>query len=59
MKTRFESDDDSPINKIIIIPVCLIIVRDVFEEDSKYYPQFLLHDCFYEHEEVINLLVVN
>ena len=51
MKIRFESDDDLLISKIIIIPVCVIIMRDVFEEDSKYYPQVLLHDCFYEHEE--------
>ena len=59
MKIRFESDDDLPISKIINIPVCVIIIRNVFEEDSKYYPQVLLHDCFYEHEEDINPLVVN
>ena len=58
MKIRFESDGDLPISKIINIPVCVIIIRGVFEEDSKYYPQVLLHDCFYEHEENINPLVV-
>ena len=42
MKIRFESDDDLPISKIINIPVCVIIIRSVFEEDSKYYPQVLL-----------------
>ena len=35
------------------IPVCVIIIRGVFE-DGKYYPQDLLHECFYEHEENIN-----
>ena len=50
MKIKFESDDDLPISKIINIPVCVIIIRGVFEEDSKYYPQVLLHDCFYEYE---------
>ena len=61
MKTKFESDDDLPFSKIINIPVCVIIIRGVFEEDSKYYPQVLLHDCFYEHEEDINpcIIVVN
>ena len=39
--------------------MCVIIIRGVFEEDSKYYPQVLLHDNFYEHEEDINPLVVN
>ena len=36
MKIRFESDDDLPINKIINIPVCVIIIRGAFTEDSKY-----------------------
>ena len=51
MKIRFESDDDLQISKIINIPVCVIMIRGFLEEDSKYYPQILLHDCFYEHEE--------
>ena len=51
MKIKFESDDDLPLGKLINIPVCAIIVKDVFEEDSKYYPQVLLHECFYEYEE--------
>ena len=45
MKIRFESDDDLPISKIINIPVRVIIIRGVFEEDSKYYPQVLL--CYF------------
>ena len=32
MKIRFELDD----SKIINIPVCVIIIRGAFEEDSKY-----------------------
>ena len=39
--------------------MCVIIISRVFEEGSKYYPQVLLHDCFYEHEEDINPLVAN
>ena len=58
MKTKFESDDDLPFSKIINIPLCVIIIRGVFEEDSKYYPQVLSYDCLYEHEENINPPVV-
>ena len=59
IKIKFESDDDLAISKTIIIPVCVIIIRSVFEEDSKYYPKVLLHECFYGHEEEINPLVLN
>ena len=51
MKIKFQSDDDLPLSKIKNIPVYVIIVRGVFKEDNKYYPQVLLHECFYEHEE--------
>ena len=59
LKIKFESDDDLPFSSIINIPLCVIIIRGVFEQDSKYYPQVLLHYCFYEHKEDINPLVVN
>ena len=58
MKIKFESDDDLPLGKIINFPVCVIIAKGVFEEDSKYYPQVLLHECFYEYEENIDTPVV-
>ena len=58
MKTKFETDDDLPLGKILNIPVCVVIVRGVFEKDSKYYPQVLLHECFYEYEEDIYSPVV-
>ena len=54
MKIKSESNDDLPISKIINIPACVIIIRGGFEEDSKYYPQVLLHECFYEHKENMN-----
>ena len=42
------------------IPVCIIIVRSVFEEDGKYYPQVLLHKCLHEYakQNIINPTVV-
>ena len=56
MKINF--DNDLPFSKISNIPVCLIIVKGVFEKDSKCYPQVLLHECFYEYEENIDSPVV-
>ena len=48
MKTKFNSDNDLPLNKILKLHMLTIIVRSVFEEDGKYYPQVFLHECFYE-----------
>ena len=49
MKIKFESDDDLPLGEVLNIPVCVLIIRGVFKEDSKYYPQILLYEYFYEH----------
>ena len=46
MKIKFVSDDDMPLDKILNIPVCVLIIRGVFKENSKYYS----HECFYEYE---------
>ena len=35
MKIKFESGDDLPL-EIINIPVCVVIVRSVFQENGKY-----------------------
>ena len=58
IKIRFKTNDNLPLNKIINIPVCVVIMSGIFKEDGKYYPQVLLHDCFYEYEENINPPVV-
>ena len=49
MKIRFESDDDLPSRKILSIPVCIITVTYVFQEDNNFYPRVYLQ-CLYEHE---------
>ena len=36
--------------KILNIPLCVINVRSVFQENNKYYPQVFLRECFYEYE---------
>ena len=39
MKIRFESDDNLPLNKTLKLHILTAIVRSVFEEDGKCYPQ--------------------
>ena len=48
MKIRFNSNDDLPLSKILKLRILTIIVRSVFEEDGKYYPQVFLDECLYE-----------
>ena len=48
MKIKFNSDDDLPLNMVLKFWVLTIIIRNVFEKDSKYYPQIFLDDCLYE-----------
>ena len=48
MKIKFNSDDDLPLNKILKLHNLTIIVRSVFEENRKYYPQVFLNECLYE-----------
>ena len=48
MKIKFSSDDDFPLNKQLNFLSLTIIIRNIFEKDGKYYPQFFLDDCLYE-----------
>ena len=48
MKIKFHSDDDLPLNKILKLHMLTIIVRSIFEEDGKYYPQVFLDKCLYQ-----------
>ena len=52
MRIKFKIDDDLPYNKMINIPVFVIIVSSTFKENNNYYAQVLLHDCFYKYENV-------
>ena len=40
------SDDNLPLNKMLNLHMLTVIVRSVFEEDGKYYPQSFLDDFF-------------
>ena len=50
IKIKCNSDDNLPLNKILKIHNMAIVIRSVFEEDGKYYPQALLDECLYEIE---------
>ena len=48
LKIKFNSDNELPIDKTIEIPTMTIIVRAVFHESNKYYPQVFLDECLYK-----------
>ena len=48
MKIKFNSDYELPLNKTIEIPSMTIVVRAVFHENNKYYPQVFLNDGLYK-----------
>ena len=48
MKTKFSSEDDLPLNKQLKFHAVTIIIRSVFEEGGKLYPQVFLDDALYE-----------
>ena len=47
-KIRFESNHDLPLNKPIKLRLLTIIIRSVFSEGSKFYPQLFLDDVLRE-----------
>ena len=47
-KIRFEYNDNLPLNKPIKLRLLTIIIRSVFSEDGKFYPQLFLDDALYE-----------
>ena len=48
MKIKFSSDDNLPLNKILKIHNMTTVIRSVFQENRKYYPQVFLDECLYE-----------
>ena len=45
---RFNSDDELPLSKTIEIPTMMLVVRAIFLENNKCYPQVFLDECLYE-----------
>ena len=47
VKIKFDSDDKLHLNKTKI-PIMVIVVRTIFYENSKYYPQVFLDECLHK-----------
>ena len=48
MKIEFNSDDNLPLKKLLKFHMMTMIIRSVFEEDGKVYPQDVLGDALCE-----------
>ena len=48
MKTKFDSDDNLPLNKTIEIHIVTIVIRAAFHENNKHYSQVVLDECLYK-----------
>ena len=48
MKTKFDSDDNLPLNKTIEIHIVTIVIGAAFHEKNKHYSQVVLDECLYK-----------
>ena len=48
MKIKFNSEDQLPLNKTIEIPSMVIVVRAIFYDSNKYYPQVFLDEFLHK-----------
>ena len=47
-RIEVDTDDDLPLNVSLKFPTLTIIIRCVFQEGKKLYPQIYLDECLYE-----------
>ena len=48
MKIKSNLDKQLPLNNMIEIPTMTIVVKAIFLENNKYYPQVFLDKCLYK-----------
>ena len=48
MKTKFDTNDDLPLNKTLKLHNMTLVIRSVFDKDGKFYPQIYLDKCLYK-----------
>ena len=48
MRIKFESNGDLPTDKTINICLATVVIRSVFAQNGKYYPQLFLDSALYE-----------
>ena len=58
-KIRFKSNDYLPPNKPIKLHLLTIIIRSVFIEKGKFYPQLFLDDALYEFIKMLQYQKIN
>ena len=47
-KIKFNTDDNTPLNKITYFSTITVIIRSVTQKDGKYYPQVFIDECLDE-----------
>ena len=52
MKIKFNLDNKLPLNKMMEVSSMTIVVRIVFHENNKYYPQVFLDECPYKLQTI-------
>ena len=52
MKIQFESNDNLPTDNFVNMRLVTIIIRSVFAQNGKFYPQLFLDDALYEYKNV-------
>ena len=50
------TDDDLPLNKPLKFPTLTIIIRCVFQEGEKLYPQIYIDECLYDLQKCCNTM---
>ena len=45
---EFESNDDLPLDNIVDMHLIMVIIRSVFTQNSKFYPQLFLNVALYD-----------
>ena len=48
MKIEFNSNEDLPPNKTMEVHSMITVVKAVFHENNRYYPQVFLDECLYK-----------
>ena len=55
-RIRVNTDYDLPLNKQLKFPTLTILIRCVFQEGVKLYPQIYLDECLYELKKYCNTI---
>lgn len=51
LKTKINSDEDSPLEKALLLSNMVLLVRSVFNDQTKYYSQVFFEKCLFNLPE--------